>query len=274
MRYMVLSFDDGRKDFYSNALPILIKYRIPATLNVISDYLGRSDLSGFPSGNNEFISIDELLDCVDHGVEIAGHSADHSNNPGEIIRGNRFLEDILSRSGKDWMNGFASPNSEIYRTNYSEFKCLVSGRKVSYIRSGNNIKRDGVLHACLYVLYSITRSSLFFRLYNKRNIIRINDDRISNAVSKNEFFFPSITCNSKNTTDQLISFIDHMPDDAASVIMLHSILADKDPGFGKDKWFNRIDEFEKLCKYLSQTDNIKVITNSELNHLITANMTA
>ena len=34
MKYVVFSFDDGRKDFYTNALPILRKYNLLATVNV------------------------------------------------------------------------------------------------------------------------------------------------------------------------------------------------------------------------------------------------
>lgn len=38
MKYITLSFDDGRKDFFTNALPVLKKYNLPATLNVITDF--------------------------------------------------------------------------------------------------------------------------------------------------------------------------------------------------------------------------------------------
>ena len=41
MKYVVLSFDDGRRDFYVNAFPILMKYKLVATLNVITDYVGK-----------------------------------------------------------------------------------------------------------------------------------------------------------------------------------------------------------------------------------------
>jgi len=36
---IVLSFDDGRKDFYEYALPILKKYNLVATLNVTTGYV-------------------------------------------------------------------------------------------------------------------------------------------------------------------------------------------------------------------------------------------
>ena len=51
MRYVILSFDDGRRDFFTNALPVLRKYQLKATLNVVSDFVGHAGLSVFDSGN-------------------------------------------------------------------------------------------------------------------------------------------------------------------------------------------------------------------------------
>lgn len=65
--------------------------------------------------------------------------------------------------------------------------------------------------------------------------------------------------------DQIISFIQRIPDEHAAIIMFHSILNPFDLGWGKDKWYNSVSDFENLCDYLAKKkNNISVITNAEL----------
>ena len=264
-----MSFDDGRKDFYTNALPIIKKYKMQATLNVVPDYLGKNDMSEFASGNNECVTAQEMQECAESGcVEIAGHSANHTNDIAEIRRGNAFLRDYFEKQGMKCENGFASPNSGVYPGNLNQYSELLKDGAVSYIRSGNNVRRDGLLNAGWYILYSITKSKLAYSIYNRRNVIRIADNKVSDAISKNEYCYPSVTCNAKNTMKQLKRLIDGMPDESAVIIMFHSILNAYDSGYGMDKWYNTVDEFEDFCSYLSAADDIMTVTNATLHHMI------
>ena len=86
-------------------------------------------------------------------------------------------------------------------------------------------------------------------------------------TSKN-WYYPSITCNQDNSIKRLIYFVRTMSEDEAVIVNFHSILKKTDPGYGKDRWYNDVTEFEKLCKYLSTQSNIKVITNKELHNII------
>ena len=95
MKYVVLSFDDGRKDFYEYALPILKKYNLTATLNVIADYIGREDLPNFASAGHACMSRDEILESDKQGIEIANHSSDHTNRIEAILEGQKKLRRIL-----------------------------------------------------------------------------------------------------------------------------------------------------------------------------------
>ena len=80
MKYIVLSFDDGRYDFVKNAMPVLIAGRIPATLNVITGVLdGKTQLNGF-SSEKKFIDENDLLFIQNNNFEIANHSSKHTNN--------------------------------------------------------------------------------------------------------------------------------------------------------------------------------------------------
>ncbi len=254
MRYIVLSFDDGRKDFFTNAFPILEKYGLRATLNVITDYIGKRNIPVFASGNHECIDDHEIVFLKEQGIEIACHSANHTNDIDQIIKGIKCLE-------KQWGGeyGFASPGSEIYGGNFEEYATLVKDKHCKYIRSGTKVKRDGLLNAFLYLTARYTGSLWIFRMYNRKNILSI-DRKIS--------FYPSVTCNRETRAEQIISLIKSLKDRQACILMFHSILYENDPGFEKDKWFNSAEDFTRICSALASENDIKVVTNMELHDLM------
>jgi len=254
MKYIVLSFDDGRSDFYTNALPIILKYDLTATLNVITDYLAPVPANNFAE-NYKCITDTELKKCREYGIEIACHSSNHTNEIKEIKKGLLYLRETIGGNF-----GFASPGSYICNKNIHQYEQLIRNKDLLYIRSGNQVRRDGFIYALLYCLYKITKLPVIFNLYNIRNII---------DMEKNVYkFYPSVTCNADNTMKQIISFIESLPDEKAAIIMFHSILPAKYTGVGykRDKWSNSCEEFEKLCKYLYIKDNISVVTNQYLHN--------
>lgn len=249
MKYVVLSFDDGKKDFYTRALPILKKYHLPAVLNVVSDY------TEAPTKKN-YISWGELRDCMKNGIEVANHSANHTNNIADIIRGAETIQARLDISEKI---GFASPHSEICSANFITYRQLLESNQTAYIRSGNCLKRDGYFCAFLYLAYKYTKSKYLYFCHNKRNIISLD--------KKPSTFFPSATCNQDNSSEQMSYLIKKMPSNSAIVFMFHSILDKNDAGYESEKWSNRIDDFEAFCKFLSEYKDVSVITHRDLCQL-------
>lgn len=254
MKYVVLSFDDGRKNFFTNALPILQKYKLPATLNIISDFMEKGDLIQLSSYNGGFVTWEEMEICRNCHIEIASHSANHTNDIPEILRG---VECLRSRLGMRETIGFASPNSEIGRTNFSKYVPLLTSEKVKYIRSGNQLRRDGLVYAAMYYVYKFTKWKWAFSLYNRRNIISLKKP-------EGPIYFPSVNCNNDNSMDQLTAFLKKMPDKSACIVMLHSVLQETDAGYREDKWSNTASDFEKLCATLAADETICTITNAEL----------
>ncbi len=79
MKYVIFSFDDGRKDFYTNALPVLKKYNFTSVVNIIGNYIGSHAPKRFLSSNNEFMTIEDIKDSYEYGIEIGNHSMNHTN---------------------------------------------------------------------------------------------------------------------------------------------------------------------------------------------------
>lgn len=65
---VVLTFDDGYKDFYTNAFPILKKYKFKSTIFIITDKVGQ----------NGYMTWEDLSELSESGlVEIGSHSISH-----------------------------------------------------------------------------------------------------------------------------------------------------------------------------------------------------
>ena len=107
MKYIVLSFDDGREDFYTNALPIIKKNRLTATLNVVTDFIGgHRNASEMASADNKFVSWEEVKECEAAGIEIASHSSNHTNAIDKIRKADQIFRrrniSGYKGSGKRW----------------------------------------------------------------------------------------------------------------------------------------------------------------------------
>lgn len=66
---VILTFDDGYRDFYENAFPLLKKYGFSATVFVISDYIN--------SGNAMYLTWPMVTEMSKAGISIESHSRTH-----------------------------------------------------------------------------------------------------------------------------------------------------------------------------------------------------
>ena len=64
---IILTFDDGYKDNYTEMLPILEAHGMTAVVYVITNELGKAG----------YMTVDELKDMQRRGIEIGSHTSDH-----------------------------------------------------------------------------------------------------------------------------------------------------------------------------------------------------
>ena len=85
MKYVSFTFDDGRRDNFTCAYPVMKKYGIPGTLFCTTGYIDgtwRKDESWHSAG--EAIHVDELKELQQNGWEIALHGDKHTTEVNDL----------------------------------------------------------------------------------------------------------------------------------------------------------------------------------------------
>jgi peptidoglycan/xylan/chitin deacetylase (PgdA/CDA1 family) len=76
---VVITFDDGLQDFLSGALPTLVRYQFPATLFVVTGYVGGTSewLRSVGESRRPMLTWDEIRQISALGIECGAHSHSH-----------------------------------------------------------------------------------------------------------------------------------------------------------------------------------------------------
>lgn len=90
---VIINFDDGRKDVYFNAYPIMKKYDLVCSIYLITGTLDNSFIpkTGFASGKRKFLNKDEIDKMKIMGYEFSSHSNNHSNDKCMILKSIDYL---------------------------------------------------------------------------------------------------------------------------------------------------------------------------------------
>ena len=94
-KLVCLTFDDGWKNQYDNALPVLQQYGFKATFAAVTTWIGDGE------GTEQCMSYTELHALADQGMDIASHTRTHAHLPtlGASESAERSCR-LESRSGK------------------------------------------------------------------------------------------------------------------------------------------------------------------------------
>ncbi|MEA2592798.1 MAG: hypothetical protein QOD62_2629, partial [Actinomycetota bacterium] len=99
-RPVLVTFDDGFRDFLTNALPVMQRHGIVSTLYATTGFMGDGEAPGSNRSGDEMLSWRELAEVARQGVEVGGHTHSHpmldtlphAAARGEIVRCKELIE--------------------------------------------------------------------------------------------------------------------------------------------------------------------------------------
>lgn len=136
-RSVVLTFDDGFKNFYTEAFPVLDAYRFAATVFLVTDHCGSyNDWPGNPADfpRTELLTWKEIRELSTEGVEFGSHTRTHpdlvsfsiSATEDEIAGSKAALDDALGIETASFAYPFGRKNELTKRIAATNFKSAVS----------------------------------------------------------------------------------------------------------------------------------------------------
>jgi peptidoglycan/xylan/chitin deacetylase (PgdA/CDA1 family) len=107
-RAITVSFDDGWKDNYTNALPILRDLQIKATIFLVPSCIGQTTAKVVGDGESEreHLALTDIRAMSDYGIEFGSHTLNHkllhqispSEIEFEVSESKKEIENLLQKS--------------------------------------------------------------------------------------------------------------------------------------------------------------------------------
>lgn len=116
-RAVLITFDDGYRDFATHAWPLLQRYGFSALMFVVSGRVGGSnDWDPSAAAGEGLLGWDELRRLRDEGLSIGSHSATHRRLTGltvaDVVREAAVSKNVIEREMGQPVAGFAYPYGE------------------------------------------------------------------------------------------------------------------------------------------------------------------
>lgn len=258
MKYISITFDDGRSDNYLLAKRIMDKYQLQGTVYITTGFIdGTWEGKDILQSPTRPLKTEEILKLYNSGWEIGLHGDKHQSNVEDM----HVALTKLQNWGIDntcW--GISIPNSATNESEICELLESEYGKQIAYIRRGRKCNTKSLFNRVLYCVYSIFKINSAYRAFNLPNICAKNKIDISNISS--------VVVKSNDSPKMIVDFINRIPDDSIVVLMLHSILPSTHPKHGKDPWSFDESKFEALCSVLNtQILNNKLTVSPLMNIL-------
>jgi len=134
---LVLTFDDGFQNFYSEAYPVLEQYGFKATVFLVTDFCGKfNDWAGNPPElpRSKVLSWGEIREMDRYGIEFGSHTRTHPDltrlpveqGKSEMSESKMAIEDALGRKVETFAYPFGRHNAEIKQIAKENFTAACS----------------------------------------------------------------------------------------------------------------------------------------------------
>lgn len=244
MKYVSITFDDGRADNYDVAFPIMKQYGLVGTIYCTTGYIDGSWKSTSWKSAGKPVSIEQMHELQEAGWELALHGDKHITDVDDFCNAIAKMK-TWGFDAKTF--GFSMPDSVSEEQKYKDFVKTYLGKVVLYIRKGRKIDTGKLTSKLMYAGYSMLGCQAAYNIFNKINVIsteHIDRENIYTVVVRYE------------DRPQMISrFLKQLPDETWTVFMLHSILPETDPLYGSDAWNWSRRRFESFCMGITNMVN-------------------
>lgn len=123
-RTVVLTFDDGFQNFYTDAFPILSEHNFTATVFLVTDFCGKyNEWAGNPPElpRSKLLSWEEICEMNRYGIDFGSHTRTHPDLTkldvrqikSEMAESKMVIEDGLGRKVETFAYPFGRFNKEI-----------------------------------------------------------------------------------------------------------------------------------------------------------------
>ena len=240
MKYVSITFDDGRSDNFAYAFPIMQKYSLQGTLFCTTGYIDKT----WPKpqswlSSESPISIEELKKLDMAGWEIGLHGDQHILALSDFkVSLEKFDQWGLLRK----QIGVSVPNSIVNKQELEKIRTDDSGRSIQYFRLGRRRNTKSLQSKMLFFLYTYMNLQWAYDRFNNVNLNYLSHIDTTSIYS--------VVIRHKDPAEMVCKFITQMPENTWIVLMLHSILPEKSEFYGCDPWNWSETQFEKLCKFV------------------------
>lgn len=182
---IVLTFDDGFGNFYTEAFPVLSEYGFSATVFLVTDYCGK--VNDWPGNSDEIprsklLSWHEVRELDRHGIEFGSHTKTHPDLTRlaakeieqEIVGSQADIENAVGRKAATFAYPFGWKNETVKRivANFFDAACSTELGKVSAASDLYSLCRLDAYYLSNQRLFEMHGSTIFDNYMRIRQALR------------------------------------------------------------------------------------------------------
>ena len=148
-KQIIITFDDGYKDVFINALPILKKYGFKATCFFVTNLIGQENIWDIKKKNylkKEIMNFNDINHWISCGMHIGSHSHNHldltkiseKNLLNELEFSKKILEDKFNTSNEIFCYPYGKVNQNVYELTKTIYNKAVTTNRSRYDLNKHN----------------------------------------------------------------------------------------------------------------------------------------